>query len=866
MATEEGRVLAAKLNNRRKTKKVHRGPKKSTKGQQPRPEQDNKRLKSNRRRGGRRGKTQPSKSQRSITEPRCCPKASRGAADGGKLQSRRTNDPMGPNDESIHRVMLYQDPATFASGATYEVGSREDGRSATGGGFNTHRSDDTRGAGAGESAEGGYRAGRVSHHDGVMVLSQPTRGFGADCGGEVREQSHDPDGVGISEVGPVRKEDDHKIHSSAGGIPIKFYSGCSEPGPVQRGIEGHAEIEEGSDSAFLPKWSGEVPGHPWVYSSGDCGTYRSFGWEPGLLECATVRGESCLHRGGENTGQVEHRALEGNTINWIHPIYLDSNIRENLSENQEELLPNSDPYYWNEEQLLKIHPEIRRGRHLPCHLPLDFISTNRIDLARVKRLGNTNDHETLKWITTDIARRYIAGITEKLAVSRLPCDEVLNLESSGVVDFAPGHSNHAVRLFKVPKKGGKARLIVDCRTINEAMPRPGPMGLEGYHTVMDGIVGCEAFWQCDARNYFYQIPLEGGAENLFPVRLGGARGKFQQGYVRVLPMGWSYAPMIAQCISNILLREVKKVAAVYAVAWIDNYLFAGTWGEVKKAREHFVALCKYVNMELKEYGDSVSEGEFLGVHINCRTKKISNTPDNLLKLEELTASLTEAKSCREWASTVGKGLWTNYAIGRKPLCLYTEVLQGLSTLGKWIFEHRDLKEVWNLHVPETVHRYNYYLKEMLDKAKEVTFSIQPEWDGTPEYAWTDASADGAGVWYERKESVTGWSYRNVGNGNIYFKELAVALEALVSLENGDHTTVLVTDNKGVYHTLRKGHSRSVAGNLILRKAIECTRFRQWYVAWVPTEAQRADGLSRGIAKPVGNVANIVPKPEKVIWF
>ena len=96
---------------------------------------------------------------------------------------------------------------------------------------------------------------------------------------------------------------------------------------------------------------------------------------------------------------------------------------------------------------------------------------------------------------------------------------------------------------------------------------------------------------------FYQVPISDEVGSMFCANLAGTRGKFTSVAMTRLPMGWSYAPAIAQKISNTLLRTAD--GRILGVAWIDNFIFAGkTEEEVAANYAEFLHRCDEANVKI----------------------------------------------------------------------------------------------------------------------------------------------------------------------------------------------------------------------------------------------------------------------------
>lgn len=503
---------------------------------------------------------------------------------------------------------------------------------------------------------------------------------------------------------------------------------------------------------------------------------------------------------------------------------------------------------------------VRPQRHISWD-PLDHITQNRIRVEKLWELEHPPTEEEAKWIRwlydlslwEEIPVQHGGRISRSLAKDR----EVLQEQKV----IKPGRGRVVVPAFKVPKKGGVSRLILDCRSLNQRLPKPPKMDLKSIHAIIDSMKGKRWFAQVDGRSYFYQFALEGGVQDIIGVRIGQARGPFTEETVQVLPMGLSYAPGIAQSTSNVLLRNVQS--PVSSAAWIDNFLFGGKEkSDVQEALEQFADICGKVNMELKEEGQVGCTMEALGLTFIGATEdedtKVRPGKDMQDALKDLFEKMTTTTTIRKWYHHIGTALWVLYAVLREPLCKWEKVITEMSHMAR---EGLKDKQRWNMSW--TMHKEAYEdLRRMTHMAIEAEYTIWERGDtATGKVIWSDASTSHGQGWVLQTAEETRARSLRVKGINIFVSELWAAAEAMLSA--GDGGTVLC-DNKAAIRALIRGHSSSRAGNLLLRKVCEANARLDSSIAWVPTRLQMADGPSRGLTE-WDRYPGPWMKPEKVRW-
>ena len=202
---------------------------------------------------------------------------------------------------------------------------------------------------------------------------------------------------------------------------------------------------------------------------------------------------------------------------------------------------------------------------------LAAITKNRLNLEAVLRMEPGEGY--LDPLRVIMSRR---TFKKQLAGTWRPCTKVSRymlhhaafMEDCGVVEPAgPEASNMPV--FTTPKKDLDLRLIQDGRWNNGFFAKPPEMFLPKIHEVIDKILSAAYVADADGVSYFYQIPLDESVRDYFGCRLAGGRGLYRQMRFCSLPMGFSWAPCIAQRIANTLIAD-------HGVAWVDNFFVLGT--------------------------------------------------------------------------------------------------------------------------------------------------------------------------------------------------------------------------------------------------------------------------------------------------
>ena len=217
-----------------------------------------------------------------------------------------------------------------------------------------------------------------------------------------------------------------------------------------------------------------------------------------------------------------------------------------------------------------------------CGLRPSNRPSSLLDLAPI----TTN---AIDWVTADLEEadvlvnpeKYLHPdlLTDTRPISRGVAHVQDDLLRYDVIEPAqPDKIRQYINLFLVPKKEDKGRLIADGRPVNTSMDRPPRMKIPSVHQV-------------------YQFIIPEKARNLFGVRIPmgrrSRRGKIRTYRLKRLPMGWSWAPSIAQAMAN------KIVGPAKAVAWVDNFIYGGeTKTEALQRRDELKRQLERYNCEV----------------------------------------------------------------------------------------------------------------------------------------------------------------------------------------------------------------------------------------------------------------------------
>jgi hypothetical protein len=498
------------------------------------------------------------------------------------------------------------------------------------------------------------------------------------------------------------------------------------------------------------------------------------------------------------------------------------------------------------------HRHVVRGS-AQCKEPLAPIATDTVDLPKWREICQDDwDDDTelmFRWLTTsDLADALDAHVGEAARFPSTPSRH-FDERDCGIVDSISdvGPTVCEGHIFKVPKTNG-SRLVWDGRSLNELIRQAGlrlpSMGLPRLEEVTEAALKFPTAAAVDAASYFFQFEIAPQLRRYTGFRIAARRGHFRRRRLRRLPMGASFAPIAAQRFSNALVATLRRRLAKLGLgaddfailAWVDNFLMFGRDMDTLRRVEHeFRCLCGEVNLTTKE-----TEWSCQGVIdiIGFRAilgERVSVTPQHR---EKLLAAITTA-TARGALRLAGEAMWGG-AVARLPLCFFQEALDAIRSACSV-----GLRSGWDSPVGSDIMAPIVALAKTMADAS-LTSKETEDFPVRETVIWTDASGEAmAGILEDSGVDRDMFTVTH-DTDNIYLAEMgAVAIAA--ARWRPMRGTTLACDNQAVVQALRKGHSRNRVGDALLRLCIPL--LRGVYVAWVPTDAQRADPLTRGVPVP-----------------
>ena len=393
--------------------------------------------------------------------------------------------------------------------------------------------------------------------------------------------------------------------------------------------------------------------------------------------------------------------------------------------------------------------------------------------------------------------------------------------------------------FTVDKKDLTLRLVVDGRKVNLLMEKPPGMELPEMQEVINYLMSNRYALSVDGKSYFYQVPISDEVGSMFCANLAGTRGKFISVAMTRLPMGWSYAPAIAQKISNTLLRTAD--GRILGVAWIDNFIFAGkTEEEVAANYAEFLHRCDEANVKI-DILDAKPKSllTVLGIEFNLEKGTYRLDPEWVQKKATLKPETTMTP--RALYEITGSLIWHDF-VKRIPLCHQDGNIETIRRVAHLMAESGQ----WDTPIKFTDGEVSE-LKTWLISLTENAAAIWKA-DRDPELQlWCDASDDQwAALYLAEDELIKAEQGSFVGGPrawHIFIKE-AFAADKVISATKGISRLVNI-DNLPLVQCIKRGFS----ANRLVNAFIKTWDLENIQAKWVSTKVQLTDIFTRGFRIP-----------------
>ncbi len=469
---------------------------------------------------------------------------------------------------------------------------------------------------------------------------------------------------------------------------------------------------------------------------------------------------------------------------------------------------------------------------------LDDIVTSTIDYDRLLEFADEELRHYLRMLT-DIDEFHSEMITYpevapkgiRRGLSRRMLRHLPKLLQQGVVRETQSYRVIS-SVFTVPKKNGRLRLIIDARKVNRMMKHCPAMELPTTPEIIEYVCGARYFATVDAKSFFYAFGISEAVGELFSANLAGTKGKFHSVAMQRMPMGWNWAPNIAQKTANALLRFED---GVIGKAWIDNFVFVGkTEDEVREKVKRFVDRAQYIGLTLDTQDPEITQaGTLLGIEFDLQgTARYRLSKEWEHKAKQL--SVTRFMSPRELYKICGNCVWSAYVRG-KPMCQHGDAIEVIRNTA--IEVQRGIH--WDTPLKVTAREALAVGRWLEEERGNEWVQFMPPTKDKGYQVWSDAS-DEMWAFLHRNDGKHGSFDEETAKWHIYVKE-AYAAHQGVQATRGQRRTLMV-DNMPLVWAINK----KLSGNKIVNAWLATWDWENIAGAvWVPTTEQLADRYTRG---------------------
>lgn len=407
-------------------------------------------------------------------------------------------------------------------------------------------------------------------------------------------------------------------------------------------------------------------------------------------------------------------------------------------------------------------------------------------------------------------------------------------------------------IFSVPRPDGKKRLIWDGRNLNALCNPPPPFHFQPLAEMLAHLMQSEiaTFITFDLRSWFVQLRPNRKIARFFATRL--KKGFF---ILTGLPMGWCWAPIIAQFVAEGFVHKVTPLLPrnVIIFVYIDNIIVgipkehAGDGGALLKIITQQAEICGIV---IKDTSITLgSTAPWLGTELCATQHEFRLKPAFIHKLSQLWAAVRE-KSCickRTWyilLSCLIHMVW----VSQEQLCTIAPVIKTMSDIGRTIVGSSSWEEEYQV-LPS--------VRSMIDM--EMQIRLRNDWKPFPSFlrpsrpcacGFSDASQQArAWAFHSPSAMVLEISQNSPSSHSIFSLELQAMVEGQIFLSRElprGSAYVWLADNTAAIFVCHRGVSCVWEVNSCLETLYNERKTREIHasLAYIPTKLNPVDGASR----------------------
>jgi hypothetical protein len=433
--------------------------------------------------------------------------------------------------------------------------------------------------------------------------------------------------------------------------------------------------------------------------------------------------------------------------------------------------------------------------------------------------------------------------------------------------------------FTILKSIECSRAIFNGKHLAKFWSRPRPVGLP---TIPDLLKALSRFrrpfiYQRDYRHWFYQIPLSNHHFDYFGINFSSTMRYF----MKVLPMGWSWSPFIAQSIASFIAAQAmmdvfgeafrmptsEEIPPWYehtegttlsmVIVWYDNFCILSDDPTIaaRIIRAVDAMSAKFGAIYKTKKGEDlmvVQEAStiFLGIELEWVANRLWWSFPEEKRREWYDLSTERIKTCRDIARRAGMLNWIAYVTGSHCHPSIVDEHIRIARMDQAVWDEESVtqcsqkaEEIFQSELRKwsTKRRFTWEAEDLgrrlviiADASTEAGGHIVLNWelerfDHVPDYSrrWTSSLAgDSTKIFYLEFIAVIGGVYAAVDS----VRHMNERLDILI-----------VTDNLGLKYTINRGCSNLTSARTCFAAIPHGVRLR---ATWIPTEENPADGLTR----------------------
>lgn len=420
---------------------------------------------------------------------------------------------------------------------------------------------------------------------------------------------------------------------------------------------------------------------------------------------------------------------------------------------------------------------------------------------------------------------------------------------------------HQCPVFLVPRPDGRARVIWDGRTLNELCRKPPPFHLRhiGEHIKILLSPKIKLFIVLDMTSWFVQLKPHPSVSSFFGTRL------YCDDFIMAgLPMGWAWAPIIAQFsaegMANCILSRLNftLLTAVHCLVYIDNIILAleeDAVGSVEAILSAIRKACEDAGAAIKPDSLRVaSRVEWLGTEVDALSHQFRIKASFIEKLKKAIAEtlppsegVSVVLPIRTWFSILSSiifAVWTRQI----DLCTCKGLTSLMSQLSEPIEEPKQWDSLWEMS-PEKITLIRYWTNFVVANPWK---PLPPQCRDLPQkgVGFSDASSDKiAWAWHGPERMSLSILQNPMKDKSIFFAEFEAMVQGQAELAQEiprEASYLWFADNTGALYISRHGLSKFVECNIALERMFHLREERAIAAKfiYIPSKINPADAPSR----------------------